>query len=266
MNQLTKIFDGHELTIIDDQMQPKFLLKDVCVILGLGQVAGVKRRLGDDVISNHPIQDSLGRTQQAIFVNEDGLYDVILDSRKPEAKRFRKWITAEVLPSIRKHGAYATPATIENIISNPDFGIELLQTLKTERDKRLQAEQEKAEVIEQQRLDAPYTSFGKVVSNSSASINVGSFAKMMYEKHGVNLGRNKMFEWLREEGFLIKTGREKNNPKQQYIEKGLFDVKPTVVSRSSGDVEKLTTLITGKGQVKLCQRLLEEFKSEKAVI
>src|SRR5690625_2179640 len=106
MNQLTKMFDGHELTIIDDKGDPKFLLRDVCKILGLGQVSGVTRRLDDDVIWNHPIEDSLGRTQIAVFVNEDGLYDVILDSRKPEAKKFRKWITSEVLPYIRKTGGY----------------------------------------------------------------------------------------------------------------------------------------------------------------
>ncbi|WP_339165420.1 phage antirepressor KilAC domain-containing protein [Siminovitchia sp. FSL W7-1587] len=265
MNKLTKMFDGQELTIISDQGQPKFLLKDVCKILGLGHIATVARRLEKDVVSKHPLKTT-GGIQQATFVNEDGLYDVILDSRKPEAKRFRKWVTSEVLPSIRKYGLYATPTTIENIISNPDFGIELLQTLKVEREQRLRAEQEKAMVIEQQRLDAPYTSFGKVVSNSSTSINVGSFSKMVYEKHGINLGRNKMFDWLREQGFLIKSGREKNNPKQLYIEQGLFEVKPTVVSRSSGDVEKLTTLITGKGQVKLCQILLREFKPERSVI
>lgn len=106
MNQLTKMFDEQELTIISNGNEHEFLLKDLCKILELGQVAGVKRRLGDDVISNHPIQDSLGRIQKATFVNEDGLYDVILDSRKPEAKRFRKWITSEVLPSIRKTGSY----------------------------------------------------------------------------------------------------------------------------------------------------------------
>jgi len=106
MNQLTKMFGSHKLTIIDDKGEPKFLLRDVCKILGLGQVAGVTRRLEDDVIWNHPIEDSLGRTQIAVFVNEDGLYDVILDSRKPEAKKFRKWITSEVLPSIRKTGGY----------------------------------------------------------------------------------------------------------------------------------------------------------------
>lgn len=109
MNQLTKIFEYQQLTIIESEGEPKFLLKDVCNILELGHVATVTRRLEDDVVSKHPIQDSLRRIQQATFVNEDGLYDVILDSRKPEAKRFRKWITSEVLPSIRKSGKYEAP-------------------------------------------------------------------------------------------------------------------------------------------------------------
>lgn len=106
MNQLTEIFDDHQLRIIGDSENPEFLLKDVCGILGLEHVSTVARRLDDDVVSKHPIQDSLGRTQIATFVNEDGLYDVIIESRKPEAKRFRKWITSEVIPSIRKTGSY----------------------------------------------------------------------------------------------------------------------------------------------------------------
>ncbi|MEX3715416.1 ORF6C domain-containing protein [Cytobacillus horneckiae] len=111
MNQLTKMFDSQNLTIVTNGEKHEFLLRDLCNILELGQTSAVKRRLDDDVISNHPIQDSLGRTQQATFVNEDGLYDVILDSRKPEAKRFRKWITSEVLPSIRKTGKYEAPTS-----------------------------------------------------------------------------------------------------------------------------------------------------------
>jgi len=110
MNQLTKVFDEQELTIVENDGEPTFLLKDVCNILELGQVAGVKRRLDKDVISNHPLQTA-GGIQQATFVNEDGLYDVILDSRKLEAKRFRKWITSEVIPTIRKTGSYQHPQT-----------------------------------------------------------------------------------------------------------------------------------------------------------
>lgn len=124
----------------------------------------------------------------------------------------------------------------------------------------------KTKMLEKQReLDMPYTQFGKVVAGSNASINVGSFAKMMYEKHGINLGRNKMFAWLRNKGFLIKSGRERNNPKQIYIEQGLFEVKPTIISRTEGDVESLTTLITGKGQVKLAELLINEYKTRKVV-
>ncbi|GAA0415385.1 phage antirepressor KilAC domain-containing protein [Virgibacillus salarius] len=251
MNQLTKIFDDQQLTIVSNGDSHEFLLKDLCNILELGQVAGVKRRLDKDVITNHPLKTA-GGTQQATFVNEDGLYDVILDSRKPEAKRFRKWITSEVLPSIRKHGAYATPQTIENIISDPEFGIQLLSSLKQEREMRFYLEKQK-------KLDEPYTTFGKVVSNSDASINVGAFAKMMYDEHSIKIGRNKMFRWLRDKGYLIKTGREKNNPKQQFIEQGLFETTVSLVSRTHGDVETLTTLITGKGQVKLAEKLIQEF-------
>src|SRR5699024_10078730 len=97
---------GEVRTLVDEKGEPLFNLNDVCKILEIKQVAGIKRRLEDDVISNHPIKDKLNRTQQATFVNEDGLYDVIFDSRKKEARAFRKWVTAEVLPTIRKDGGY----------------------------------------------------------------------------------------------------------------------------------------------------------------
>ena len=105
MNQLTKVFEGKELTIIDKENEPHFLLKNVCEILGIGNHRHVRTRLDKGVVSNYPLKTA-GGMQQATFVNEDGLYDVILDSRKPEARRFRKWITSEVLPSIRKTGGY----------------------------------------------------------------------------------------------------------------------------------------------------------------
>ena len=104
--------------------EPLFCLADICSSLDLRQ-GDVRQRLCDGVVSTQPIIDSLGREQQANFINEDGLYDVILDSRKPEAKNFRKWITSDVLPSIRKKGIYATEDTIDTILSDPDFGIKL---------------------------------------------------------------------------------------------------------------------------------------------
>lgn len=107
--------------------------------------------------------------------------------------------------------------------------------------------------------DKRYTDFGKVVEMSEASVNIGAFVKIIFDKHGINIGRNKLFDWLRDKGYLIKSGREKNNPKQQYIEQGLFELRPTIVKRSEGDVQSHTTLITGKGQIKLAEILLNEF-------
>ena len=123
--------------------EPLFCLSDICSSLDLRQ-GDVRQRLCDGVVSTQPIIDSLGREQQANFINEDGLYDVILDSRKPEAKNFRKWITSDVLPSIRKKGIYATEDTIDKILSNPDFGIKVLTELKEERQRRIDSERKNA--------------------------------------------------------------------------------------------------------------------------
>lgn len=142
-----KIFENKEFGEIrtaGTADKPLFCLADVCRTLDLRQ-GDVRQRLEDGVVSTQPIIDNLGRIQQANFVNEDGLYDVILDSRKPEARKFRKWITSEVLPSIRKHGAYATQITIESIIANPESGIKLLQALQKEQAERKRLAQENAE-------------------------------------------------------------------------------------------------------------------------
>lgn len=114
--------------------------------------------------------------------------------------------------------------------------------------------------------EKPYTDFGKVVAISDGAINVGAFAKLIYEKHGINIGRNKLMQWLRDKGYLIKQGREKNNPKQNYVEQGLFKVSPTIISRTEGDVQSNTTLVTGKGQIKLMEVLKSEFEGKKSIL
>ena len=132
-----------DIRVAGNNEEPLFCLSDVCRSLELRQ-GYVRQRLADGVVTTQPIIDSLGREQQANFINEDGLYDVILDSRKPEAKKFRKWITSDVLQSIRKHGMYATEKTIDKILSDPDFGIKLLTELKEEREKRIESENKNA--------------------------------------------------------------------------------------------------------------------------
>lgn len=130
----------------------------------------------------------------------------------------------------------------------------------------LEIQQRKVELLEQQiEEDKRYTNFGKVVEVAETSINVGAYAKLLYEKHGINIGRNKLMAWLREKGFLIKQmGRERNFPKQKYIEQGLFELKPAIVKRTQGDVQSGTPMITGKGQIKLSEMLIEEFKRGEA--
>ncbi|WP_077623804.1 BRO family protein [Sediminibacillus massiliensis] len=253
MNQLTKMFDGEQLRIIEQNNEPWFVAKDVCDILEINNSRQALTRLDNDEKAGVTLNDgSQNRHLQA--VNEFGLYSLVLASRKPEAKQFKRWITHEVIPSIRKHGGYLTPEKVEEALLNPDTLIRLATDLKQEREERQRLEQ-------QQKADLPYTTFGKAVSNSNASINVGAFAKMMYDEHGIRIGRNKMFNWLREKGYLIKSGRERNNPKQRYIEQGLFNTTVTVVSRTQGDVESITTLITGKGQVYFAELLLKEYEA-----
>ena len=165
------------IRVAGTEANPQFCLTDVCKALKLS-AKGVNQRLGDEVISNYPITDKLGREQQALFVNEDGLYDVILDSRKTEARQFRKWITSEVLPTIRKHGAYMTDDALQKAIQNPDFLIQLATELKNEKQKRLVAEKK----IQETR---PQVIFADAVTASSDSILVGELAKLI-KQNGVD--------------------------------------------------------------------------------
>ena len=134
---------GDVRIVLGEDNEPRFCLKDVCSVLGL-QNSAVMRRLDKGVTSNHPLMTS-GGSQMVTFVNEDGLYDVVLDSRKPEAKAFRKWVTSDVLPSIRKNGAYMTDNALEQALTDPDFGIRLLTNLKKEKEIRKELEQKNRE-------------------------------------------------------------------------------------------------------------------------
>lgn len=238
---------------------PLFCLVDVCNALGLQQ-GHVRERLNDGVVSTEPIVDNLGRTQQANFVNEDGLYDVILDSRKPEAKAFRKWVTSEVLPSIRKHGMYATPDTIEEMLQNPDNMIKILTTLKEERQQRKIAES-KVELLEQVTAEqAPKVVFANAVAGSTNSILIGELAKLL-RQNGIPMGEKRMFQWLRENGFLGSHGERYNIPNQRYLEQGLFTLKTNTFSVNGEMKTRNTTKVTGKGQ----EYFINKFLADKTV-
>lgn len=218
--------------------EPLFCLADVCKALELDP-SQVVRRLDSSVFSKHPANTGFG-VKEVNFVNEDGLYDVILDSRKPEAKAFRKWITSEVLPSIRKHGAYATPTTIESIIADPESGIRLLEALKAEREQRRIAE----EKVEEQ---APKVVFADAIIGGKGSCLVGELAKIL-QQNGIDMGQNRLFKWLRDNHYLGKRGEFYNIPNQEYVERGLFEIKKNTHSENGVMKTTSTTKVTGKGQ------------------
>lgn len=252
MDNDIKIFNnpqfGQVRIAVNGNGEPMFCLADVCQILDLTP-SKVAQRLEDDVLSKYPIVDGLGRGQQANFVNEDGLYDAILDSRKPEAKQFRKWVTGEVLPSIRKHGMYATDSTIEKLIADPDFAIQALLNLKAERQKRLEAERKI-------QKDASKVLFADAVSTSQRSCLVAELAKML-QQNKINIGQNRLFAWLRENGYLCQRGDYYNQPTQRAMEMGLFEIKKTTISKPDGSIlVSTTTKVTGKGQIYFVDKFL----------
>lgn len=243
---------GQVRIAMSESNEPMFCLADVCQVLDLTP-SKVAQRLDEGVLSKYPLETA-GGIQQANFVNEDGLYDTILDSRKPEAKQFRKWVTSEVLPSIRKHGMYATDITIENMIANPDFAIQLLINLKEEKTKRVEAEQK----IE---ADKPKVLFAESLKASNRSILIGELAKIL-NQNGYLTGQKRLFNWLRENGYLMKTGSQKNQPTQYSMELGLFEVtKGTVVRPDDVVLTTITTKVTVKGQ----EYFINKFIGEKEV-
>ena len=227
--------------------EPWFVAKDVCNALSIADSKSSLRFLEDEEKGVHSMH-TLGGTQQVSIINESGLYSLILRSRKPEAKKFKKWVTAEVLPSIRKHGAYATKAKLEEMLSDPDAMILTLQALKAEREKRKALEAKAAE-------DAPYAHFGRCVEVSEGCILIGEFAKILAQ-NGMETGQNRLFEYLRNEGIMGRHGNRHNVPAQEYIEAGYFRLTYRVIQRSDGSQQsKPTPSLTPRGQIWLMKRL-----------
>lgn len=243
MNEL-KLFENQEfgrirVVVIDGE--PWFVGKDVAESLGYSN----PRKALDDHIDLEDkmqgdgvtIRDSIGREQHPTIINRSGVYSLILSSKLPTAKKFKRWVTSEVLPSIERHGLYAT----EQLLNDPDLAIKAFTALKEEREKRLALE---AEV----KANAPLVLFAKGVEGSSNSILVRDMAKIL-NQNGIQIGGNRLFDWLRQNGYLVKQkGRDRNMPTQRSMELGLFEVKETVISHTNGTQTHRTPLITGKGQ------------------
>lgn len=249
MNDL-KIFENAEfgqIRTVQLDNETFFVGKDVAESLKYNEPhKAITRHVQEEDRTKHPIPTK-GGSQDAWVVNESGLFALIFGSKLDSAKRFKHWVTSEVLPSIRKHGVYA----VDELLNNPDMAIKAFSALKEEREKN------KILLTDNQRMK-PKEVFADAVSASHTSILIGDLAKLL-KQNGINIGQKRLFERLRNEGFLIKSGSSKNMPTQRYMEQGLFEIKEgSYVDGNGCNVTTKTTKVTGKGQVYFINRYLKE--------
>lgn len=254
MNEL-QIFKNEEfgeIRTIEVNNQPWFVGKDVADILGYSN--------GSRDINNHVEEEdrlkyqigTAGQLRKQTLINESGLYSLILSSKLPTAKKFKRWVTGEVLPSIRKNGGYLTPEKVEEVLSNPDTIIKLATDLKEERAKRKEAENRLEEA-------KPKVLFANAVTESDGTILIGDLAKFI-KQNGRDIGQKRLFAWMRENGYLIKQkGSSYNMPTQRAMDMGLFKVKESSIVQPDGVVRLTRTVkVTGKGQIYFINKYLGE--------
>lgn len=260
MNEL-KIFnnpDFGELRAVTIDGEPWFVGKDVALVLGYKNTRqALATNVDDEDRGVHSLDTPSGK-QEMTVINESGLYSLVLSSKLPTAKKFKRWVTSDVLPSIRKHGMYATTETVENMLADPDTAIRLLNEIKAEREKRAELEAER-------EANRPKVIFADSVAASKTSILVGELAKLL-KQNGVPVGQNRLFGWMRENGFLIRRkGSDFNMPTQRAMEMGLFEIKETSITHADGHTSiNKTPKVTGKGQQYFVNALIA--KNKKSVV
>ena len=241
-----QIFNSPEFgairTIVKDG-EPWFVGKDVAAALGYEKPTDAVRKHVDVEDRGISKMETPSGAQETTIINESGLYSLVLSSKLPTAKKFKRWVTSEVIPSIRKHGAYMTPDKLEEVLLKPDTLIQLAQNLKAEQEKRMALEVK----MEEQK---PKVLFAESVEAAKTSILIGELAKLL-KQNGINIGQNRLFEWLRNNGYLIRRqGSDYNMPTQRAMEMGLFEIKETTITHSDGHIHvSKTPKVTGKGQV-----------------
>lgn len=253
MNELQEFnFQGNQLRTVLIDSEPFFVGKDAATAIGY---SNTRKAIRDHVKAKYQREERIVTpfgTQTMTVISEPGLYQLAGESKLPSAGPFQDWVYEQVLPSIRKHGAYMTPETIEKSIYNPDFIINLATKLKDEQSKT-------AALTADNETMKPKALFADAVATSRTTILVGDLAKVL-KQNGVDIGAKRLFAWLREQGYLIKRiGAEYNSPTQRAMELGLFEVKETAISHSDGHVTvQKTPKVTGKGQQYFINKFLQK--------
>ncbi|WP_224799381.1 phage antirepressor, partial [Staphylococcus aureus] len=256
--QALQTFNFEELPVrtLTVDNEPYFVGKDVAEILGYSNTR--------DALSKHVDEDdkeiltSRNTTLENLpnrgltAVNESGLYSLIFSSKLESAKRFKRWVTSDVLPAIRKHGIYATDSVIENTLNNPDYIINILTEYKKEKEQNLLLQQ-------QVEVNKPKVLFADSVAGSDNSILVGELAKIL-KQNGVDIGQNRLFKWLRNNGYLIKkSGESYNLPTQKSMDLKILDIKKRIINNPDGSSKvSRTPKVTGKGQQYFVNKFLGE--------
>ncbi len=238
-----------EIRTIEADGAPWFVGRDVAAALGY---QNPQRAIRDHVAEEDKGVTEMvtpGGRQAVPIINESGLYSLIMSSKLPGAKRFKRWVTSEVLPSIRKSGLYATEKAVDAILADPDVGIRVLTSLKEEQARRQQLES-------QARENAPKVLFHDAVGASDDTILIRDLAKLLAQNGVPNMGGTRLFSWIRDNGYLCKEGKSRNLPTQRSMEMGLFRVRESVRIQNGDSVTDQTTRVTGKRQQYFIKKFL----------
>jgi anti-repressor protein len=247
-------FDGRRVRVARIGEEIYFVAKDVAEAVGYTWHRGLMGHIPSEWKGVNRI-DTLGGEQEMLCLSEQGLYFFLARSDKPAALPFQKHIAGEILPSIRKHGGYLTDQKLEEALTNPDTIIRLAQNLKAEREKRRVLE-------EKVNGDRPKVLFAESVEASRSSILVGDLAKLM-RQNGVEIGPRRLFEWMRQNGYLMKVGESKNMPTQRAMEAGLFEIKERAIDNPDGTIfVTKTTKVTGRGSIYFINLFRDMFDRE----
>lgn len=249
MNEITNFdFEGQSVRTLQINGNPFFVGKDVAQILGYAKPTDAVRKRVDAEDRGISKMETPSGAQEIVVINESGLYSLILGSKLPKAKQFKRWVTSDVLPKIRQTGMYAT----DQLLDDPDLAIRAFQALKEERERRKELEAQNAKML-------PKVIFADAVAASQTSILVGDLAKIL-KQNGVEMGQKRLFEWLRCNGYLIRRiGADWNSPTQRSMEMGLFEIKETNITHADGHITtNKTTKVTGKGQQYFINLFLKE--------
>ena len=248
MNELMYSFRDNNVRVVMKDNDPWFAAKDVCEILELSNPTMAVNRLDEDERAKF----NLGRQGETNFISESGLYTFVLGSRKKEAKDFKRWITKEVIPSIRKRGVYATEDFTKKALEDPQFMIDALTALKKEREEKAKLELEK-------EINKPKVLLAESIENSNDLILIRDLAVIL-KQNGVDIGQNRLYERLRDLGYLIKSGTSRNLPTQRSVELGLFRIVETTRNDGKYIMINKVAKVTGKGQKYFINKFLKEMK------